>query len=269
MGNNFDDEDLIARMVTQKQKENKLKQVTDNYQTMTAEEKVKYSEQCRKTVRNVKNKSKKNNVTPIPTSKKQQSSRNTDAFSVKNFVAGLLVGATLMGIGTAKFIVPNAKDKEALERGTQILEEAAINKLAENGLGTYDENGEFILNGKNTADDYKKLDIDTDLEVFIYRYIASEHWNKEAGDNNQFDSIIEASLSSDNHSYHTSYGHFLSDGGYFNTQETREDGSLLTSDIVFTNYMESEIMDLYKSGTVSEYAKEAFGDYNTKGGITK
>lgn len=264
----LESQDLFVNMTGQKQEENKRRQQATYNEGMPVKDRVKYSEEGGKVARNVKNNSRKENVKPVSTSKKQKPSKKRNHSSVKNFVIGLLVGAALTTAVAVK-IAPNVNDSKDLDRATEILEEAAINKLAENDLGTYDENGEFVLNGRNTADDYKKLDIDTDLEVYIYREIADKHWNREAGDKNQFDSIIGASLSSDDYSYHTDFDHFLSDNGYFSTTEVNEDGGLSTSPTVFKKYMESEILDLYRNGTVSEYAKEAFGDYNTKGGITK
>ena len=251
----LESQDLLVNMTGQKQEENKRRQQATYNEGMPVKDRVKYSEEGGKVARNVKNNSRKENVKPVSTSKKQKPSKKRNGAALTTAVA--------------VNIAPSVNDSKDLDRATEILEEAAINKLAENDLGTYDENGEFVLNGRNTADDYKKLDIDTDLEVYIYREIADKHWNREAGDKNQFDSIIGASLSSDDYSYHTDFDHFLSDNGYFNTTEVNEDGSLSTSPTVFKKYMESEILDLYRNGTVSEYAKEAFGDYNTKGGITK
>lgn len=271
MGNDYNDEDLLARIVDSAQRKNGINTTADEYaarygskERYTAGDKIKHHEESSKNYRNIKNKSSRN-VKPVPCSRRQKPSKEVKEEKVSlvkkvatGIIIGIVVAGTIITIGIGKNKIQDNKDVAA---GKEMLVSAMEEKFESLNLGYYDENNEFRLNNNNTKEDYKKADIDTILEYYTAQNLIQDSWDKKGLENQYMELVQGTEINLDGGTYYTDTSQFLRINGFFD-----EDGQ--TSREVFNNYMEAEILELYRNGLLEDFCNEQLVS-NSKGGITK
>lgn len=146
--------------------------------------------------------------------------------------ASVVALAIPVGIKVAPLIKEQISFSQNVEKGTDLLVARAFNELTLNDLAGFSiEDGTFVVK-ENSIDDYKKLDITSHLDVYIYRLILPE---------SEFDKFIRSVSYKDGLHRYTSMYQFLNVNGYYT------EGTNSPSLEVFANMMENRINNLYSS----------------------
>lgn len=162
----------------------------------------------------------------------------------KKLIIGILTGSTLIGgaVYGISQLEPKIDDNIKISNAKEWLRTLGEDNLLMYGLATRDEDGKFKI-GNNSVSDYRSLDADTPLEVYVYKDIM---------DNEEFNKFIR-SVTYDNGTYcYESYEQFLRINGFYD-QTTNK-----ISENVFANIMDGTLLTACNNSTLSSYEEDFY-----------
>lgn len=161
----------------------------------------------------------------------------------KKLIIGILTGSTLItgaAYGISQ-IEPKIEDSIKISNAKDWLRTLGEDNLVMCGLGTKEE-GKFKI-GNNSVSDYRSLDADTPLEVYVYKDIMnSEEFNK----------FIRSVTYDDGTYCYESYEQFLRINGFYD-QTTNK-----ISENVFANIMDGTLLTACNNSTLSSYEEDFY-----------
>lgn len=133
------------------------------------------------------------------------------------------------GLYVKPILDERAEIQANIDKSTDLLIAKAMNNLTYHDLAGIDINtGKFVIKD-NTVEDYKKLGITSELDVYIYKQILSP---------GEFSDFIKSVSYNDGLHRYLSMEQFLTINGYY------ENGTRIPSMEVFNNAMERKIKEL-------------------------
>ena len=89
------------------------------------------------------------------------------------------IAVTLGSMTITENISRNAAVTQEMNQAKNYLKETLASNLIQNNLASIDVNTKKLIVNNNTVEDYKKLDVKKDLDVYIYREILpTQEFNK-------------------------------------------------------------------------------------------